>query len=482
MRTVTGMLDRSTGPNRLPITRGRLLDFPADSARCMRELYETHGEVAALEENGQQLAFVFGPKFNHQVLSNPQTFHSRFFPIRGPRNSAQRRLTSGLLNMNGDDHKRHRRMVAAPFQKSMIASYQEGIADLARQMVWEWKAGETRDMSKEMNEYMLRVTSSLLFGFDQHELAYEIGHATERWVTLNHEVGMGAFVSDPEITDSYGTLLEHADALEARIRQMIEVRRSTPPGSDVLSLLLQGRDENGHGMTDGELIGQSAVLFGAAHLTTSHTLTWALFLLSQHPQVAAELAAEIHGALDGSSPTLEQLEQMPLLNRVLKESMRLLSASAYSQRITAEPVQLGPLELRKGSVVVFSPLISHRIPELFPEPDRFLPQRWETLSPAPYAYIPFASGPRLCIGSSLAMMTIKTTLPTILKRFRLSAVPGSTIDARVIATMLAPTSGMPMLISPASSHFSAPPVHGTVHDLVDLHSGEEAAQPSRQAA
>ena len=101
------MLDDSTGPNRLPITRGRLLDFPADSARCMRDLYETHGEVAALEENGQQLAFVFGPKFNHQVLSDPQTFHSRFFPIRGPRNSAQRRLTSGLLNMNGDDHKRH---------------------------------------------------------------------------------------------------------------------------------------------------------------------------------------------------------------------------------------------------------------------------------------------------------------------------------------------------------------------------------------
>jgi len=472
----------STGPNSFPISQGRLLDFPDDPADCMRRLYRQHGEVAALEDHGQRIAFVFGPKYNHQVLSDTATFHSRFFPIRGPRNSAQRRLTSGLLNMNGDDHKRHRRMVAAPFQRSSISNYQDGIADLARQMVWSWKAGETRDMSREMNEYMLRVTSGLLFGFDQHDLAYQIGRATERWVTMNHEVGMGAFVSDPDITASYGTLLEYADELEARIRQMIELRRSTPAGTDVLSLLLQARDENGHGMTDGELIGQAAVLFGAAHLTTAHTLTWALFLLSQHPKVAGELVAELRATLSEASLTFEQTEQMPLLNRIVKESMRVLPASAYSQRITSEPVQIGPLALAKGTVVVFSPLISHRMPELFDQPERFLPQRWESLSPAPYSYIPFASGPRLCLGSSLAMMTVKTTLPTILQRFRLSVVPDSVIDARVIATMLAPTTGMPMQISAATSNYTAPPVTGTVHKLVDLRTGEEEMQSSRQAA
>ncbi len=482
MQTITGNFDSPAGFSHHPITQGRLLDFPADPARCMRRLCDEHGEIAVLEENGQRLVFVFGPRYNHRVLSDVQTFHSRFFPVRGPRNSAQRRLTSGLLNMNGDDHKRHRRMVAAPFQRSSISNYQSGIADLARQMVWGWKAGETRDMSREMNEYMLRVTSSLLFGFDQHELAYEIGRATESWVHLNHEVGMGALVSDPDITDSYGDLLKHADELEARIREMIAIRRSTPAGDDVLSLLLQARDENGDGMTDGELIGQASVLFGAAHLTTAHTLTWALFLLSQHPRVAAELVREFHSTLSDASPSFEQVEQLPLLGRVLKESMRVLSASAYSQRITSEPVRLGPLDLAKGTIVIFSPLISHRLPEVFDRPERFLPQRWETLTPAPYSYIPFASGPRLCIGSALAMMTLKTTLPTILQRFRLSVVPDSVIDARVIATMLAPTTGMPMQIGAATSHFTAPPVTGTVHELVDLRSGEEEMQSSRQAA
>ncbi len=482
MKSVTGSQDYPAGRATPPVTRGRLLDFSDDPAACMRRLYTEHGEVAALEEMGHRLVFVFGPRFNRQVLSDTETFHSRFFPVRGPRHSAQRRLTSGLLNMNGEDHKRHRRMVAAPFQRSSIAGYQDGIADLARRMVWEWKPGETRDMSREMNEYMLRVTSSLLFGFDEHELAYEIGRATERWVTLNHEVGMGAFVSDPEITESYGSLLQNAETLEGLIRRMIELRRASPPGRDVLSLLLQARDENGHGMTNGELIGQAAVLFGAAHLTTAHTLTWALFLLSQHPRVAAELSAELRATLTEASPTLEELERLPLLNRVLKESMRVLSASAYSQRMVAEPVQLGPLMLQKGTMVIFSPFITHHLAELYPQPERFLPQRWETLTTVPYAYIPFASGPRLCLGSSLAMMTLKTTLPTILQRFRLSVVPAATIDARVIATMLTPTSGMPMLISPAASHYTAAPVEGTVHDLVDLRTGEELALAPRQAA
>ncbi len=482
MRTVFGTPEASTDPSGLPITRGRLLDFPDDPAACMRALHRTHGDIAALDEGGQRLVFAFGPHYNHAVLSDPQTFHSRFFPIRGSRNSAQRRLTSGLLNMNGDEHKRHRRMVAAPFQRSSIAHYQDGIVDLARAMVWEWKAGEVRDISRDMNEYMLRVTSSLLFGFDRHELAYEIGHATERWVRRNHEVGMGAFVADGRTSESYRMLLDDADRLESLIRRMIDVRRSTPPGNDVLSLLLQARDENGNGMTDGELIGQAAVLFGAAHLTTAHTLTWALFLLSQHPRAAADLVVEMKSTLHDAAPAPDQLERMPLLNRILKESMRVLSASAYSQRIAAEATQLGPFALPKGAVVIFSPYVTHHMAELYEQPERFLPQRWETLAPAPYSYIPFASGPRLCLGSSLAMMTIKTTLPIILQRFRLSVVPGSPIDAKVIATMLAPTSGMPMQVSHASGHFSAPSVTGSIHELVDLHSGEEADAGMSRAA
>ncbi len=457
---------RSSRP--LPVTRGRLMDFAEDPAAVMLQLYRTHGEIAALEEDGRRVVLACGPRYNHQVLSDTDTFHSRFSPIRGPKNSAQRRLTASLLNMNGEEHKQHRRFVASAFQRSSITNYHAGIIEHVQDMLNQWTPGQTLDIAREMNQYMLRVTSSMLFGFDQQELAYEIGRLTDRWMATNHEVGMSAYIADSKSSSSYERLLQQAEELEPLIRKMIDLRRSSAPANDVLSLLLRAREADGTGLTDEALLGQAAVLFAAAHMTTAHSLTWALFLLSQHPAVAAEVVRELQTALHGAPPTVEQLEKLPLLDRAIKESMRVLPASAYSMRMCAKPVQLGPFSLPPAAVVIFSPLVSHRLPQYFAEPTRYLPNRWETLAPAPYVYIPFGSGPRMCLGSAMAMMTIKTTLATMLQRFRVSVVPGATINGRVVATMLAATSGMPAVLSSVTGSYTAAPVTGNIHDLIDL--------------
>jgi cytochrome P450 len=328
-----------------------------------------------------------------------------------------------------------------------------------------------------MTQYMLRVTSSVLFGFDVPELAYNIGTMIERWVGRNHELGMGAFVADQGITGAYEGLLKLAEELETQIVAMIALRRSSPGGNDVLSLLIRARDETGTGMTDAELIGQAAVLFGAAHLTTANTFTWTLFLLSQHPRVAADLVDELSAVLKGDVPSLEQIEQLPMLDRVIRESMRVLPASAYSQRINVEPVQIGPFQLPRGTPIIFSPLITHRQPALFPDPERFLPDRWLTCSPSPYAYMPFAAGPRMCLGASLAMMTLKVTLPLILQRFRLSVISRSPINAKVRSTMLFPTSGMPMAVSSPSAPFTSSEITGNVLEMVTLPDGVDSKAP-----
>jgi cytochrome P450 len=324
---------------------------------------------------------------------------------------------------------------------------------------------------------MLRVTSILLFGCDVDGLAYDIGHEIERWVALNHAVGIGAFVPNAAAGASYDDLLAAATSLEQKVRALIEHRRAAgAAGDDVLSRLISAHDDSGAGMTDAELIGQTTVLFGAAHLTTANTLTWTLFLLAQHPHVAAALAEEVNATLGGSAPSLGQLEAMPLLDAVLKESMRILPASAYSHRVNVRPVQLGELRLPPGTPIIFSQVITHHMPELFPEPEAFRPERWRTITPSPYAYFPFAAGPRMCIGSSLALMILKLTLSTILQRFRFSVVPGSMIDARVDWTMLNPTAGMPMRLLPREAEFAFAPVDGSVHDLVHLEAPESGLQ------
>jgi cytochrome P450 len=456
----------------LPITTGDLADFPADPIACMRALHERHGAIAALEQGRERIVFVFGPHYNKLVLSDPAVFHSRFFALRGPRHSAQRRLTSGLLSMNGQDHKRHRRLIMGPFQRRSFACYRDAIVRLTEQMLEGWQLGQTRNLHRDMTRFMLQVTSSILFGFDRTELAYRIGESLDRWVEMNHHLSIGALAPDAFDSDGYERLLKFADALETEIQHMIDLRRREAQSggdscADVLSILVRSHDEQG-GLADQELIGHAALLFGAAHLTTANTLTWTLLLLAQHPEVMRQLHGELAERLGGRPPQLDELDSLETLDRVIKESMRVLPASSYSQRVNDRPVRLGPFDLPRGTPVVFSQFITHHLPELFPQPDRFLPDRWAAIDPSPYAYLPFATGPRMCLGGPLALMILKIVLPMIVQRFRLVVPAQADVGARVTATMLAPTTPVPVVLYPVDGRFEAHPIRGTIRHLVQL--------------
>ena len=221
-------------------------------------------------------------------------------------------------------------------------------------------------------------------------------------------------------------------------------------------------------MTDDELIGHVALLFGAAHLTTAHTLTWTLFLLAQHPAIMRDLHHEIVSTMDGDCPTFDEINRMPLTERVIRESMRILPASSYSQRLCAEPTMLGDVPVNRGTPVVFSQYVTHHMPEVYPEPEMFRPDRWHGGPANPYAYLPFGAGSKMCIGAPLAMTTLRTVLPAILRRYRLSVVPGSRIDGKIVATMLGPTTPVPMIIANQDGQFASCPVTGNIHSMVRL--------------
>jgi cytochrome P450 len=471
-----------------PVAQIDLGEFSRDLFHGIRWLHEQFGPIAAVEDAGQRVVFLFSPEYNQQVLSDAESFHARFFAVRGPKRSAQRRLTGGLLSMNGEQHRRNRRVVKEPFSLRAIATYGDLIERMADDMLATWRVGAVCDVAEEMRQYMLRVTSTLLFGLDDPQLAYRLGDMIARWVQLNDEVGVGALVPNERFHHHYEELLAFAERLEAEVLGMIRRRReSSRPGMDVLSILVRTHDEEG-GLSDEELVGQAAVLFGAAHMTTAHSLSWTLLLLAQHPSVMRQLWSELGSTdcslsnfgervscglpADNRHPkslgSLPKGEELTLLDRVIKESMRLLPASAYSQRMNTRPVQLGPLHLARGTGIVFTPLVTHHLADLYPQPERFLPDRWISLRPSPYAYHPFGAGPRLCIGAPLATAIIRITLSRILSRFRLTVVPGSPIDVQVESTMLVPTGGVPMRIEQADGNFVSSPMVGNVHELVDF--------------
>ncbi len=480
-----------------PVSRVDLWEFSRDLMHGIRELHARHGPIAAIEDGGQRVVFLFSPEYNQQVLSETERFHARFFAVRGPKRSAQRRLTCGLLAMNGEQHRRNRRIVKEPFSLRAIGTYAPTIGRLTDELLDVWRAGDVRDVAEEMRQYMLRVTSTVLFGLNDTEMAYRLGDMIARWVSLNQGVGAGALVPRDEFYGHYQDLLQFAQELESEIMAMIRRRReSKQPAGDVLSILVRMHDEEG-GLSDEELVGQAAVLFGAAHMTTAHSLTWTLLLLAQHPSVMRRLWEELNcaGADEGedfglrnsdcglkgseSNPqsairnpkslgSLPKGEELTLLDRVIKESMRLLPASAYSQRINTVAVRLGPLFLPRGTGIVFTPLVTHHLPDIYPQPEKFLPDRWLTLRPSPYAYHPFGAGPRLCIGGPLATAIIRVALRKILLRYRLNVVPGADVGVHVESTMLVPTNGLPMQIQAADGHFSSGPITGNIHELVEF--------------
>ena len=139
------------------------------------------------------------------------------------------------------------------------------------------------------------------------------------------------------------------------------------------------------------------------------------------------------------------------------------------------PVALGPFNLPQGTLVVTSHYVTHHMPELFPEPECFRPDRWLQAAPSPYAYLPFGAGPRMCLGAPFATLMLKVALPMILQRFRLTVVPGARIDRRSTLT-LGPRFGIPMLIENQDRRFTASPVAGDIHEMVEL------PYPARQLA
>jgi cytochrome P450 len=449
--------------------RGQSIAFLRDSIGFMARLYQRYGLVASWMAGNPWWLFAFGPEHNHQVLSDPARFNSApIAPPGAPPDSALARLTYNLLSMNGAVHRQQRRLVLPAFHRKRVETYRDQMVALTARHLDAWRPGARLDLAAEMRRLTLCIASRTLFGLDAERDAHSVGAEIQDWMARLESSGV--YLLPPGLPGGpFRRLLRRSDHLEERVRAMIDARRACPDGDDVLAMLLQARDEDGARLSESELIGQTSLVFVAGHETSSNALTWTLFLLAQHPQVAADLCDELAGELRGAPPTVEQLGRLPLLERVVKESLRLLPPAPFLVRVATAPFSLGAYHGPQGGTVTISPYLTHRLPELYDEPARFQPARWERLDAGTYGYLPFGAGPHMCLGATFALMEVRIVLAMILQRYRLAVVPGARIDRRVKIT-LSPRHGMPVVVHPADGRFAASraPVRGNIHEMVDL--------------
>lgn len=458
---------RLPGPAPFPIVawRAHLVRFLADPIAYMRALHHTYGDVVGLVAGQTERVFAFGPTYNEQLLRQTTLFHREGFTVDGPADSALHRLGVGLFSMNGERHKQQRRLLMPAFQQKNVAPHRDAMVAVVARTIEAWQPGEQRDMWGEMLRLTQRATARVLFALDT-PWADSLGDLVEQWLRANAHPLMMLPLRPPGTP--YHRLLALSEQLEERLLAIARQRGGTPTGgTDALSLLVQAHDSADGTMTTHELIGHMSTLFIGGYEAAHNALTWMLFLLSQHPTIAADLDDELQGALHGDAPTVEQLRGLPLLDRVIKESLRLLPPVVYSSCVSTAPFALGRYEFPAGAIVWFSQYITHHLPELYEQPRRFQPERWRNITPSPYAYFPFDAGSRACIGVHVATMLFKVALALIVQRYRLMAPPGATIDRRVGIT-LAPKHGLPMLILPRDRRFTAHEVRGNIREMVDL--------------
>ncbi len=457
------------GPRAVPLLggRARMLPLLRDPVVYLRDLYRHYGPLVALSGGKRPFVFGFAPEFNRLLLSNPGLFHNgdrETISFGPPPDTAAARLTTGLTAMNDGKHTQQRRLMMPAFHRKRVEAYHSTMVDLAEQTVAGWQVGEVRDMQREMKTIALAVAFKTLLGLDLTPAGERLRRLVEAWMRVSFDpVALLLPFDIPGLP--FHRQLQLSTRVERALAAMIAYkRRSGADRGDVLALLMQAHDEDGSTLSDAELIAHTLTLFVAGHETTANALTWTLFLLSQHPAVLADLRDEL-AVLHGAAPELAQIDALPLLDRVIKESLRLLPPAVFLLRVAMEDAICGPYTIPQGSFLFYSPPITHRLPDLYPHAERFDPARWATIHPSLYEYLPFAAGPRMCIGATFATLEMKLVLPLILARFTPSPVTGRRVD-RAAGALLAPKGGLPMRLLPAGAPLPRMPVDGDVWEIV----------------
>jgi cytochrome P450 len=366
---------------------------------------------------------------------------------------AKRILGEGLLTSEGELHRRQRRLIQPLFLHGCLEGYGEAMVEAGERAAGRWRDGQALDVHSEMSRLTLGIVGRTLFDADVEAEAAEIGQAlTESIEMLNRFMLPFSGLLERLPTATARRLRRARARLDATIYSLIAERRASgAEGSDVLSLLLQARDEEDRSarMSDEQVRDEAMTIFLAGHETTAVSLTWTWYLLARSPGAETRLHEELARELGGCSPTVADLPRLHYTERVLAESMRLYPPAWVIGRRARVDVDLDRHRIPAGSIVILSPFVTHRDPRWYPEPLRFDPDRFtaeaRALRPR-YAYFPFGGGPRVCIGEGFASIEARLLLATLAQRVRLLLAPEREVALQPRVT-LRPRGGLPMTVT-----------------------------------
>lgn len=436
--------------------RGNLLALHRDPIAYVSAMYETYGEIVALTTEHPSLVFAFGPRYNEQLFANATCFARALSPAALHGNPASQAHTAAVQSLIDD---------------AFAASYRATVVEQTTALLDRWGLGQQVDVAYVMRRLTLGIAAQMLFGLDQPADLAAIRQVVQHW----QRASLATLVSETAF-DPPGTPFHRLRLLTERLAHVVAARIGAHRAANedvpvahgsLLARALAAQTAGQLAINEDELIGTIAALFVASFESTASSISWTLFLLSQHLRSLRDVRAEIMPAVRNGA-LAEHLDRLPLLHRIIKESLRLFPPCSIGLRLCTQPCALGAYQLGAGALVLYSPYVTHRMPEHYFAPRKFRPERWLYLDESPYVFLPFgAQGARTSVGADLALDEIKLVLATLLQRTLLALAPGATVD-RSLRVALMPRHGLPMIISPPNRGIVRREAHGTVRDMIDL--------------
>ncbi len=419
-----------------------------DPLPILLSAYEEHGPIFSLRLLHSRVVFMLGPEANNFVtVAHPENFHWRessfgdLIPLLG----------DGLLTIDDDYHDRARAIMLPAFHRRQLDAAVGAMAVEAEAAIEPLAPGQTFDLYDWMRNLAMRIAMRALLGLDPD------GAGKGAAAAEHFERALGFYGIDYPLRllrgpgSPWRKLLASRQVLDRIVFEEISSSRANPDPErlDILSLLIGARGEGGEAFADREIRDQVMTLMFAGHDTSTSTLTFMMHELARHPEVLVRLCEEQDEVLGGAIPSVDQLErEMPYLDMVLDEVLRLYPPAWIGPRRAVRDFYFCGYTVPEGAYVNYCSWASHRIPEVFPDPEAFIPERFtrERKAALPRgAYVPFGGGQRVCIGKRFGQMEVKLVATMLLQRLRLDALPGRTMTIRQMPT-LSPKGGLRMKV------------------------------------
>ena len=413
----------------LPLV-GHALAMSQDPLALLLRLQREHGDVAPLRLVSLRGSLVSHPDLIDQVLrlkAKHYTRATRVYEVMA------RFLGRGILTSEGEHWRKHRRIVQPAFHKQRLQSFASAMVRIGARHLDALDG--VVDARTVMMRLTLEIVSETLLGVRTDHEAEVIARAVED-AQRHTEAAIAGLALPPSVPTPANLRFKRAVAQMDRVAYYLIEAKRREPGDDVLTMLVEAKYEDGQALSEKQIRDELLTLMAAGHETTANALVWTLRLLSEHPDSMRRLRAEVDEVLGGAAPSFEILPKLTYTRWVIDESLRLYPPAWTTGRVVTEAHELGSQRtarypMARGQFVLLSPWVTHRRPDLWPNPEGFDPERWRDLDKPgalhPFAFFPFGGGPRKCVGEAFAYLEATIILSMIAQRLELDLVPGHPI-------------------------------------------------------